>query len=139
MTHPGKKSQGSRDRISGQSTSGMRRWLLDWYLAEEPLHADLQKYYSDLLHLYRKYPALYRLERDWHGFQWVNANDGDRSIFSHIRRDETGKKTSWWSAISPHGAGRLLRACQREAATPRSWTPPTAFTTEESTLPCSAQ
>ena len=91
MTHPGKKLL-----FMGQDFGQFHEWdekvALDWYLAEEPLHADLQKYYSDLLHLYRKYPALYRLERDWHGFQWVNANDGDRSIFSYIRRDETGKK-----------------------------------------------
>lgn len=91
MTHPGKKLL-----FMGQDFGQFHEWdekvALDWYLAEEPLHADLQKYYSDLLHLYRKYPALYRLERDWHGFQWINANDGDRSIFSYIRRDETGKK-----------------------------------------------
>ena len=30
--------------------------------------------------------------RHCNGFQWINANDGDRSIFSFIRRDETGKK-----------------------------------------------
>ena len=65
---------------------------LDWYLADEPLHKDLQKYYSDLLHVYQKYPALWQLDSDWNGFQWINANDGDRSIFSFIRRDETGKK-----------------------------------------------
>ena len=35
---------------------------------------------------------MYRLDNDWNGFQWINANDGDRSIFSFIRRDETGKK-----------------------------------------------
>ena len=47
---------------------------------------------SDLLHVYQKYPALWQLDSDWNGFQWINANDGDRSIFSFIRRDETGKK-----------------------------------------------
>ena len=40
----------------------------------------------------KKYPALWQLDSDWNGFQWINANDGDRSIFSFIRRDETGKK-----------------------------------------------
>ena len=37
-------------------------------------------------------PCLYHLDNDWNGFQWINANDGDRSIFSFIRKDETGKK-----------------------------------------------
>ena len=92
MTHPGKKLL-----FMGQDFGQFHEWdekvSLDWHLTGEPLHADLQRYYSDLLHVYRKYPALHRLEKDWHGFQWINANDGDRSIFSYIRRDETGKKS----------------------------------------------
>lgn len=91
MGHPGKKLL-----FMGQDFGQFHEWdekeSLDWYLADEPLHRDLQNYYRDLLHLYRKYPALYRLDNDWSGFQWINANDGDRSIFSFIRRDETGKK-----------------------------------------------
>ena len=91
MGHPGKKLL-----FMGQDFGQFHEWdenvSLDWYLADEPLHKDLQNYYSDLLHIYKKYPALYRLDNDWSGFQWINANDGDRSIFSFIRRDETGKK-----------------------------------------------
>ena len=91
MGHPGKKLL-----FMGQDFGQYHEWdektALDWYLAEEPQHRYLLKYYSDLLHIYQKYPALYRLDSDWNGFQWINANDGDRSIFSFIRRDETGKK-----------------------------------------------
>ena len=92
MGHPGKKLL-----FMGQDFGQYHEWdekvSLDWYLADEPLHKDLQKYYSDLLHVYQKYPALWQLDSDWNGFQWINANDGDRSIFSFIRRDETGKKS----------------------------------------------
>ena len=91
MGHPGKKLL-----FMGQDFGQYHEWdekvSLDWYLADEPLHKDLQRYYSDLLHVYQKYPALWQLDSDWNGFQWINANDGDRSIFSFIRRDETGKK-----------------------------------------------
>ena len=91
MGHPGKKLL-----FMGQDFGQYHEWdekvALDWYLADEPLHKDLQKYYSDLLHVYQKYPALWQKDSDWDGFQWINANDGDRSIFSFIRRDETGKK-----------------------------------------------
>ena len=91
MGHPGKKLL-----FMGQDFGQYHEWdekvSLDWYLADEPLHKDLQKYYSDLLHVYQKYPALWQLDSDWNGFQWINANDGYRSIFSFIRRDETGKK-----------------------------------------------
>ena len=89
--HPGKKLL-----FMGQDFGQLHEWdekkALDWYLAEEPLHENLQRYVRSLLTLYRKYPCLSRLDSDPEGFQWINANDGDRSIFSFIRRDETKKK-----------------------------------------------
>ncbi len=91
MGHPGKKLL-----FMGQDFGQWHEWdekvSLDWYLTEEYQHHSLQSYVKDLLHLYKKYPALYRQDNDWNGFQWINANDGDRSIFSFIRRDETNKK-----------------------------------------------
>lgn len=91
LGHPGKKLL-----FMGQDFGQLHEWdekaALDWYLADEPLHEDLQKYVRGLLTLYRKYPALYRLDGDFSGFEWINANDADRSIFSFVRRDETKKK-----------------------------------------------
>lgn len=91
LGHPGKKLL-----FMGQDFGQFHEWdekvSLDWYLAREPFHADLQNYVKGLLTLYHKYPALYRLDEEYDGFQWINANDGDRSIFSFIRRDETQKK-----------------------------------------------
>ena len=91
MGHPGKKLL-----FMGQDFGQFHEWdekvSLDWYLAEEESHKKLQEYVRDLLHIYKKYPCLYQLDNDWNGFQWINANDGDRSIFSFIRKDETGKK-----------------------------------------------
>ena len=91
LGHPGKKLL-----FMGQDFGQFHEWdekvSLDWYLAKEPFHADLQNYVKGLLTLYHKYPALYRLDEEYDGFQWINANDGDRSIFSFIRRDETQKK-----------------------------------------------
>ncbi len=90
--HPGKKLL-----FMGQEFGQWHEWdekvALDWHLLEEDRHKELQSYVKDLLHLYRKFPALYSMDNDWDGFQWINANDGDRSIFSFIRRDETGKKS----------------------------------------------
>ena len=91
LGHPGKKLL-----FMGQDVGQFHEWdekvSLDWYLTKEPFHADLQNYVKGLLTLYHKYPALYRLDEEYDGFQWINANDGDRSIFSFIRRDETQKK-----------------------------------------------
>ena len=91
LGHPGKKLL-----FMGQDFGQFHEWdekvSLDWYLTKEPFHADLQNYVKGLVTLYHKYPALYRLDEEYDGFQWINANDGDRSIFSFIRRDETQKK-----------------------------------------------
>ena len=92
LGHPGKKLL-----FMGQDFGQFHEWdektALDWYLADEPLNADLQSYVKDLLQLYRKYPTLYELDYDWDGFQWINANDGDRSIFSFVRSSRDHKRS----------------------------------------------
>lgn len=92
MGHPGKKLL-----FMGQDFGQLHEWDekvgLDWYLTEEKLHGDLQKYVRDLLHIYQKYPALYESDDDWDGFQWINANDGDRSILSFVRYSKDRKKS----------------------------------------------
>lgn len=91
MGHPGKKLL-----FMGQDFGQLHEWDenvgLDWHLTNEPAHADLQNYVKDLLHIYKKYPALYSMDYDWDGFQWINANDADRSIFSFVRRSANGKQ-----------------------------------------------
>ena len=90
--HPGKKLL-----FMGQDFGQLHEWdekvSLDWYLTEEDLHSDLQSYVRDLLHIYQKYPALYESDDDWDGFQWINANDGDRSIFSFVRYAKNKRKS----------------------------------------------
>lgn len=92
MGHPGKKLL-----FMGQDFGQLHEWdekvSLDWYLTEEELHSDLQHYVRDLLHIYQKYPALYESDNDWDGFQWINANDGDRSIFSFVRYAKSKRKS----------------------------------------------
>lgn len=89
LGHPGKKLL-----FMGQDFGQFHEWdekdSLDWYLAKEPLGEDLQNYVRDLLHLYRKFPALYDNDYVWEGFSWINANDNEHSIFSFIRH---GKDT----------------------------------------------
>ena len=86
--HPGKKLL-----FMGQEFGQLREWSeereLDWFLLNEEPHKDLQNYVHDLLTIYKKYPALYAADNDPEGFEWINANDGDRSIFSFIRKSPT--------------------------------------------------
>lgn len=88
--HPGKKLL-----FMGQDFGQWKEWSeeteLEWYLTKEEKNADLQKYVRGLLHLYRKYSACYVMDSDWNGFEWMNCNDSERSIFSFIRKSKNGK------------------------------------------------
>ncbi|MBI2304765.1 MAG: 1,4-alpha-glucan branching protein GlgB [Chloroflexi bacterium] len=63
---------------------------LDWHLLNYPRHAGLQKWLADLNRLYRSEPALYQLDFDPAGFQWVDCSDWEGSIISFLR---TGHST----------------------------------------------
>jgi 1,4-alpha-glucan branching enzyme len=90
--HPGKKLL-----FMGQEFAQWHEWdekvSLNWELLEEAPHRDMQSFVRGLLQLYKTHPALYRQDNDWNGFEWINVDDADRSIFSFIRRDETLKKS----------------------------------------------
>lgn len=92
LGHPGKKLL-----FMGQDFGQFHEWdektSLDWYLSEEPLGKSLKDYVRDLLHLYKKYPALYEKDYDWEGFYWINADDKERSIFSFIRYSKDKKRS----------------------------------------------
>ena len=45
-----------------------------------------QEFAKKLLHLYKEYPALYTETKGYGAFEWINANDCERSIFSFIRK-----------------------------------------------------
>ena len=88
LFHPGKKLL-----FMGQEFGQLREWSeereLDWYLLNEKPHQDLQEFVKTLLHMYTKYPALYAGDNDPDGFEWINADDAYRSIFSLVRKSPT--------------------------------------------------
>ena len=88
--HPGKKLL-----FMGQDFAQFREWSeareLDWYLLAEEKHVQMKAFVRELLHLYQGSPALYETDDNWEGFEWVNADDSSRSIFSFIRHSKDGK------------------------------------------------
>ena len=87
---------GAKLLFMGQDFAQLQEWSeereLDWYLLAEEPHQQLQAFTKDLLHLYRKKKALYECDCSWEGFEWVNADDADRSIYSFIRHSKDKKK-----------------------------------------------
>ncbi len=91
MGHVGKKLL-----FMGQEFAQLREWSeereLDWYLLAEKEHQAIQNWMRDLLHLYKRKKALYEMDGSWEGFEWINADDAYRSIFSFMRHSKDGKK-----------------------------------------------
>ena len=91
LGHPGKKLL-----FMGQEFAQLQEWSeareLDWYLLAEDKHQQMQNYVKALLHLYKKTPALYDADQDPCGFEWINADDADRSIFSFVRYSKSKRK-----------------------------------------------
>mgnify|MGYP000525540093 FL=1 len=91
MGHAGKKLL-----FMGQDFAQLREWSeereLDWYLLAEKEHQAIQNWYRDLLHLYRSHKALYEMDQSWEGFEWINADDAYRSIFSFMRHSKGSKR-----------------------------------------------
>ncbi|MEE1227633.1 MAG: 1,4-alpha-glucan branching protein GlgB [Lachnospiraceae bacterium] len=88
--HPGKKLL-----FMGQDFGQRREWSeareLDWFLLEKKEHRDLQNWVRALLHVYRRNRCLWNYDCYPEGFEWINANDASRSIFSFVRHSENGR------------------------------------------------
>ncbi len=59
---------------------------LDWHLLEQPAHQGVQRWVEDLNRLYRSKPALYELDAEGAGFEWIDANDSAQSVLTFLRR-----------------------------------------------------
>ncbi len=84
MGHPGKKLN-----FMGAELGQRREWNfegeLDWDLLEHAPHLGVHQWVRDLNHLYKDNPASYQLDNTHEGFQWMECDDRDTSIFSFVR------------------------------------------------------
>ena len=59
---------------------------LEWGLLNDDLHQGVQTFMKDLNALYRSEPALYELDYQPDGFEWIDFRDADSTVISFIRR-----------------------------------------------------
>lgn len=89
MMHPGKKLL-----FMGQEFAQFKEFNeageIDWNLLEFDAHTILRNYVKALNHLYKKEPALFAMDDNAEGFEWINANAANESIVSFLRK--TGRK-----------------------------------------------
>ena len=92
MTHPGKKLL-----FMGQEMGQISEWneneSLPWNLLEYDLHRQTKEYVKDLNHLYREYPALYEMDYDPEGFQWIDCASSQDNIVVFIRKTKKPEET----------------------------------------------
>jgi 1,4-alpha-glucan branching enzyme len=84
-THPGKKLL-----FMGSEFAQQREWnhdhSLDWHLLDDYSHRSVRDLVRDLNRLYRELPALHVHDAEPAGFEWIDGNDADNSVYSYVRR-----------------------------------------------------
>ena len=92
-SHPGKQLLFMGQEF-GQGVEWNSDNSLDWWLLENPDHAGIKNLISDLNALYKATPALWTEDFTYHGFEWINANDGDHNVITYLRKgkDAEGRK-----------------------------------------------
>lgn len=88
FTHPGAKLLFMGNEFAQTNEWNFTR-SLDWHLLNYPVHKGMQEFVKDLNHLYTSEPALYENNFKPEGMEWVEANDGNNSIYIYLRK---GKK-----------------------------------------------
>ncbi len=86
-TMPGKKLN-FMGQDFGQWSEWSERRSLDWYLLDWQTHKGVQQWVKDVNHLYVTQPALYQRDFEFSGFDWIQVNDVDQSVFAYMRYAE---------------------------------------------------
>ena len=83
--HPGKKLL-----FMGGELGQWREWTetesLDWHLLEQPLHRGVQNLIRDLNAIYDEENALWEVDSDAAGFEWIDVNNAAQNIVAFVRR-----------------------------------------------------
>lgn len=88
FTHPGKKLLFMGDEI-GQGREWNHDESIEWHALEYSSHQGVQRWVKDLNLFYQNEPALYELDFDQNGFEWIDFSDSEKSIISFIRKSST--------------------------------------------------
>ena len=90
FTHCGKKLLFMGQDL-GQDCEWSEERELEWHYLEDKEHSSMKYYTQKLLEIYNKYPCLSENDNNWKSFEWINADDKDRSIYSYMRKSENGR------------------------------------------------
>jgi len=87
--HPGKKLL-----FMGGEFGQRREWThesgLEWWVSTLAEHAGVQRWVRDLNAALRTEPALYQLDFDQAGFEWIDGGDAAASVLTFLRKPKNG-------------------------------------------------
>ena len=123
LSHPGKKLL-----FMGPEIGQWHEWdsggQLDWYLLEHPENQRLHAFFKAANAFYKEEPALWDVDFDWQGFEWLVPDDNHNNVIVFLRRDRAGNELLCAVNFSPNDYGDY-----RVGVPPRRWYVP-AFTTD---------
>ncbi|MDO4294982.1 MAG: 1,4-alpha-glucan branching protein GlgB [bacterium] len=92
MGHPGKKLL-----FMGQDMAQVNEWnenkSLEWDLLQYPLHETMRQYVKTLNELYQSHPAMYELDYNPDGFEWINCSYSKENIVIFERKTKKPEET----------------------------------------------
>ncbi|WP_313270664.1 1,4-alpha-glucan branching protein GlgB [Epilithonimonas vandammei] len=91
FTNPGTKLLFMGDEFA-QTNEWNFTTSLDWHLLQYPVHKNLQEFVRDLNLIYKTHPSLYELQFSPYGYEWVDGDDRDNSIFVYLRKSKKDKE-----------------------------------------------
>jgi len=100
FAHPGKKLNFMGNEF-GQGTEWNHNLALPWFLLDFDKHRGIAQLFRDLNHTYRRVAALYELDHEAAGFQWLDYQDADRSTLAFRRLDRQGNSVYILSNFTP--------------------------------------
>ncbi|MCE0485548.1 1,4-alpha-glucan branching protein GlgB [Ornithinimicrobium sediminis] len=109
--HPGKQLLFMGSEF-GQETEWADGRSLDWWLLNQPAHLGIAHMVRDLNAAYRAHPALWQLDSDASGFQWLDADDAQGNTYSFVRYgspDDDGERPMLVALTNFGGAPRDVR------------------------------
>lgn len=118
FAHPGKKLMFMGDEFA-QFIEWDYQKQLDWFLLEYDSHLGMQRFVRKLNNIYASHPALYEVEDSWDGFQWLNVEDAENSVFAFMRMNQEEAivcvvnftpvaRKDYWIAMPEQGVLELL-------------------------------
>lgn len=101
LSHPGKKLL-----FMGPEIGQWHEWdsggQLDWYLLEHEENRQLHAFFKAANAFYKAESALWDIDFDWQGFEWLVPDDNHNNVIVFLRRDRAGNELLCAVNFSPN-------------------------------------